>query len=121
MTMPVLYINSIGVLLVVFIVWWFWIAKGKARKLEGSVVEIIVADGVYTPARIEVPLNQLVVLNFIRKDPSPCAEKVIFPGLDKSYDLPVGEVVPVYLSLSEPGDYEFTCQMQMYRGELVAR
>lgn len=121
MAVSLLYTNSIGVLLIIFIAWWFWIAKGKVRKPEDSVVEIIVDDGVYSPARIEIPLNQLVVLNFIRKDPSPCAEKVIFPKLDRSYDLPVDEVVPVYISLSEPGSYEFSCQMQMYRGELVVR
>ncbi|MDH5632340.1 MAG: cupredoxin domain-containing protein [Gammaproteobacteria bacterium] len=114
-------INIIGPALILAIIWWFWIARGKTRKVENNVVEIVVADGVYTPSRIEIPLNQLVVLNFTRKDPSPCAEKVIFSTLEKSHDLPLNETVPVYISLSEPGEHEFTCQMQMYRGSLIAR
>lgn len=121
MTGSLAFINISGMVLILAIIWWFWVARGKIRKAENNVVDIIVADGVYTPSRIEVPLDQLVVLNFTRKDPAPCAEKVIFSSLEKSYELPLNETVPVYISLSEPGEHEFTCQMQMYRGSLVAR
>jgi plastocyanin domain-containing protein len=119
--MNLLYINAAGAFLILAIIWWFWLAKPRAKKAEGNVIDIVVDDGVYTPSRIEVPVNQLVVLKFLRKDPSPCAEKVIFSRLDKSYDLPIDEPVEVYISLPEPGEYEFTCQMQMYRGQLLAR
>lgn len=119
--MSLLYINIAGAVLILTIIWWFWLAKPRARKVEGSVIDIMVDDGVYTPSRIEVPVNQLIVLKFIRKDPSPCAEKVLFSSLGLSYDLPVDTPIEVYVSLPEPGEYEFTCQMQMYRGQLLAR
>jgi plastocyanin domain-containing protein len=84
-------------------------------------IEIIVDNGVYTPARIEVPAGQPVTLRFVRKDPSPCAEKVLFDDLGISADLPLGKPVDVTMTPPRPGEYEFTCQMRMYRGTLVAR
>jgi len=42
--------NIIGILLIVFVVWWFWLGKKtKAVKVTNQVVDIKVADGVYTP------------------------------------------------------------------------
>ena len=79
----------------------------------------MVADGSYSPARIEVPTNKPTTLRFIRKDPSPCAEQVVFHGLDVSADLSLDDPVEVTITVPEQGEYTFTCQMQMYRGTLV--
>jgi len=79
------------------------------------------ADGVYTPARIEVPAGQPVTLRFTRQDPSPCAEKVIFGDLGLSRDLPVGRPQELTFTPVKPGEFEFTCAMGMYRGRLVVR
>jgi len=113
-------INLLGLLLIVLIVWWFWLAKPKAAQAAASgVIEITVADGVYAPARIEVPAGKPVTLRFLRKDPSPCAEKVLFDDLGISRDLPLNEPLDVVLTPGTPGEIEFTCQMRMYRGYLV--
>jgi len=89
--------------------------------MRAGVVEVRVDQGVYTPARIEVPVGRPVSLRFLRLDPSPCAEEVIFHGLGLSATLPVGRTKDVTVTVPAPGEYEFTCQMQMYRGHLVAR
>ena len=114
-------INAAGVALIALIGWWFWLVKPAARRAEGGVIEVLVADGVYTPARIEVSTGQPVRLRFLRKDPSACAEKVVFADLDVSADLPLGESVEVTVVPPRPGEYAFTCQMQMYRGALIVR
>lgn len=36
-------------------------------------------------------------------------------------DLPLNESVEIKLDIPAAGEYEFTCQMQMYRGSLVVR
>ncbi len=116
-------VNLGGVATIGLVVWWFWLA-GARRGAVGEVgepPEIIVEDGVYTPARVEVALGQPVILRFLRKDPSPCAEKVIFSDLNVSSDLAVGKVQEVKLRPSERGEFEFTCQMGMYRGLLIVR
>jgi plastocyanin domain-containing protein len=60
-------------------------------------------------------------LRFLRKDASPCAEKVLFDDLGISADLPVDDTRDVVVAPDQAGEYEFTCQMRMYRGSLVAR
>ncbi|MDH5370781.1 MAG: cupredoxin domain-containing protein, partial [Gammaproteobacteria bacterium] len=71
------------------------------------------------PARIEVKLGEPLKLTFLRKDPSPCAEKVIFDELGLSLDLPVDKKVSVSLKPEKAGEYSFTCQMKMYVGALI--
>lgn len=113
-------INFAGFCVIAFIVWWFWLSKPKAMQVAGSEpIDIIVEGGVYAPAYIEVEAGRLVTLRFMRKDPSPCAEKVLFSDLDIAADLPVGEAVEITLS-PEAGEHEFSCQMRMYRGILFA-
>ena len=120
--MDFILINLSGLALIGLIVWWFWLYRPKAARAAGpQPIEILVADGIYTPARIEVLAGKPVTLRFIRKDPSPCAEKVLFDDLGMSADLPLGEPVDVTVAPPQPGEYEFTCQMKMYRGTLVAR
>ena len=111
--------NLAGVALITGIVWWFWLSKPRAITAMSSVVEVRVADGVYTPASIETRAGSPITLRFLREDPSPCAEKVIFDELGVSADLPVGIPTEVILRPARAGRYTFTCQMQMYRGTLV--
>lgn len=116
-----LWVNLIGVLFIGAIVWWFWLSKPRAKQVQSELVEILVDNGVYTPARIELKAGKPLTLRFLRRDPSPCAEKVIFESLGISSDLSLNESVEIKLDIPAPGEYEFTCQMQMYRGSLVVR
>ncbi len=115
-------VNIAGLVLIGLIVGWFWLYRPKAQRAAGAQpIEILVADGVYTPSRIEVAAGKPVTLRFLRRDPSPCAEKALFDGLGVSVDLPVGKPRDVAVTPPQPGEYEFTCQMRMYRGKLIAR
>jgi len=93
------------------------VLAGQARYDPAQ--RILVDDGVYTPSRIEAPLNQPITLRFLRKDPSPCAEQVVFADFGVSAELPVDEYKDVELVPDKKGEFDFTCQMQMYRGTLV--
>lgn len=114
-------VNLAALALIGLIIWWFWIAKPKMNRAQSGGIDILVDDGVYTPSRIEVPVGKPITLRFLRKDASPCAEKVLFDDLGISADLPVGETREVTVTPDKAGEYEFTCQMRMYRGSLVAR
>lgn len=114
-------VNAAGLVAIGFIVWWFWWSRPVAHRADTAPINITVKDGVYTPARIEVAAGRPVTLRFLRDDPSPCAAKVIFAELGISADLPVGQQVEVRIDPPPPGEYEFTCQMQMYRGRLTVR
>jgi plastocyanin domain-containing protein len=119
--MTTILVNIAGLVLASLIVWWFWLSKPKTKRIANGVIDIIVDAGVYTPARIEVLKGQSVKLRFLRKDPSPCAEKVLFDALGIAADLPIGQPVELTITPPDSGEYAFTCQMQMYRGTLVVR
>ena len=113
-----LVVNLIGVLAIVAIAWWFWWPRHDEAV---AAAEIVVADGVYAPARVAVEAGKPATLVFLRKDPTACAEQVVFPDLGIARDLAVDRRTPVELPPLEPGEYAFTCQMAMYRGQLVVR
>ena len=114
-----MWMNTLGFLLIAFVVWWFFFAKNKITRSDHHGIDIKVENGVYTPARVEIPKNETVTLRFSRADGSPCAATVVFDGLDIEEELPLGQVKTINVTPSQPGSYAFHCQMNMYKGELV--
>lgn len=120
--MSEIVVTVAGLVLIGLIIWWFWFSTPKAAHADASTsVAIAVRDGTYQPAAVEVQAGQAVKLSFTRHDATPCAEKVVFADLDITADLPVGRVQLINIPPLEPGIYEFTCQMGMYRGRLIAK
>lgn len=110
-----------GILLIGFIVAWFWLYRpAAAAPVKEGIVDILVADGVYSPSEVSVPVGRETVLRFLRRDRSPCAATVLIDDLGISAELAVDKPVEVRVRPPRPGRYEFTCQMRMYRGTLVA-
>jgi plastocyanin domain-containing protein len=117
-----IFVTAFGFVLIAFIVWWFWFSTPEAAHANRSMaIDIQVKDGTYQPAVIEVPAGQALSLTFRRHDVTPCAEKVVFGTLGISADLPLGRTYNLNIPALEPGSYEFTCQMGMYRGRLIVK
>jgi len=116
-----LMINILGVLLIVGIVWWFWLYKPAEVEVNSDLSELLVTveNGVYNPARLSIPSGQAVSVKFLRKEASPCAGTVVFADLSISEELPLNKEKIIELPALKPGSYSFTCQMQMYKGELI--
>lgn len=111
-------INIAGVALIGLIVWWFWLYKPSTSSTLKDDTTIEVKDGVYSPSVVQVPANKPVTLRFALKDQSPCAEMLLIPDLDVSEQLKFAEVTKIKLTDLAPGEYDFNCQMKMYRGIL---
>jgi len=114
----------VGLLLVVFIVWFFWLKRAKGARAAmtsgGGYQEVmILVKGGYTPDTIIVNHDKPVRLNFRREETASCSDKVVFADFQKSADLPTGELVAVELMPKEPGEYVFSCPMGMFRGRLI--
>jgi len=116
----ILGVNIAGILLIILIVWWFWLSEPKQiQRAKGDTIDIVVDGGVYQPSTIEANPGQRLQLRFHRKDPNACAEYVIFNELGISEQLPVDRPHTVNLELpNRQGQYEFSCQMGMYRGQI---
>ena len=93
---------------------------GIIRTLAESSSEIqeltINVDGGYEPDRVVVKAGQRVRLNFFRNDPSSCLEKVLLPDFHIAQDLTLNHVTPVEFTPSKPGQYQFSCGMNMFHG-----
>lgn len=103
--------------------WWFMFSKTKSQKasVKQGIQEVdIVVDGGYTPDRIEVTAGEPVKLNFYRQDASSCLEQVLLPDFNKALDLTLNQTTSVEILPKKPGEYTFTCGMNMYRGVVKA-
>jgi plastocyanin domain-containing protein len=101
--------------------WWFLFSQPTTQKAESNqgIQELnITVDGGYEPALIVVKSGQLVRLNFLRKDPNSCLEKVLFPDFQIAQDLPLNQAIKIEFTPKVPGKYSFTCGMNMFRGEI---
>jgi len=101
--------------------WWFLWSQPKSQKSEfqkGIQSLNITVDGGYEPSHLVVQSGQLVRLNFLRKDPNSCLEKVLFPDFQIAQDLPLNQSVKIEFTPKVPGKYSFTCGMNMFRGEI---
>ena len=109
---------------VAWVVWYFWLWKGEAVEARsgrrGAQEVDVTVKGGYQPASIIVAAGRPVRLNFTRREASTCGEEVVLPSFGKRAHLPQDETVTVEVLPAEPGEYEFTCGMNMYRGKLIA-
>ncbi|HXH12167.1 MAG TPA: cupredoxin domain-containing protein [Alphaproteobacteria bacterium] len=80
---------------------------------------LVLVKGGYTPDVIVVERGRPVRLHFRREETAACSEIVVFSDFNKSARLPTGETVAIELLPDKPGEYEFTCQMGMFRGRLI--
>jgi plastocyanin domain-containing protein len=117
----VVLIGGLG--LIVGIAWFFWGPRhGGVRAgvtSSGYQEAMVLVKGGYTPDVIVVQRGKPVRLNFRRDESAACSEMVIFNDFGKSAHLPQGQTVPVEFVPEKAGEYEFGCQMGMFRGKLI--
>ncbi|MBD2240078.1 cupredoxin domain-containing protein [Aulosira sp. FACHB-113] len=105
--------------------WWFLLSKPKSHKAvatDENIQEVTVTvDGGYDPSRIVVQAGKPVQLKFARTDPSSCLEKVLIPDFRIAADLPLNQVTTVEFTPEQPGEYIFTCGMNMFRGAIAVQ
>jgi plastocyanin domain-containing protein len=123
MTMVDILVILGGLVVSAGIAWFFWGPRQggyHAPTTTGGYQEaMILVKGGYTPDVIVVQRGKPVRLNFRREESAACSEMVVFGDFNKSAKLPEGETVPIEFVPDRPGDYEFSCQMGMFRGKLV--
>lgn len=108
-----------GIALIGLELWWFLWSKTKSQQAQTNqgIQEVtITVDGGYEPSRVVVNTGQPVRLNFWRRDPSNCLEKVLLADFHIAQDLDLNRTTPVEFTPEKPGEYPFTCGMNMYRG-----
>lgn len=112
-----------GILAVVWINWYFFLANrtaAQAATQTGGVQEVTIAvKGGYSPAAISARSGQPLRLIFDRQESSGCSEEVVIGQFGIRKFLPAFKQTAVEITPREPGTYEFTCGMGMLRGKLI--
>lgn len=97
---------------------------GAKRKVAAAkhpkTVRVTVDKNGFSPSTIEVEKGYPVTLIFRRADAKNCGNKVVFPSLNITRNLPVGKAVTVKITPDKTGEITFTCGMGMYKGTIVA-
>jgi plastocyanin domain-containing protein len=91
----------------------------RARAPRAVQIRHIRVNGGYQPARMHLAAGRPVRLIFRREETAACSERVVFPDLGISAQLPAFTDVPVELPAAEPGTHPFTCQMGVLKGTLI--
>ncbi len=114
-----------GIGLIAWIVWYFWLYKVEGIAAQTSATGVqeidVTVKGGYQPSIILAKTGQRLRLNFTRREASLCGEEVVLPDFGKRAHLPENQSVALEVTPEKPGEYEFTCGMNMYRGKLVVQ
>lgn len=123
MTWDRIAVDVVGLGLIAFIVWFFWLVKAKGVRAtvasSGYQEQMVLVKGGYTPDVVVVEAGKPVRLNFVRQESASCSERVLLPAFSKSARLPEGQTVPIEFLPKERGEFEFACQMGMFRGKVI--
>lgn len=90
-----------------------------AGETPARQVSIVVIDGSYQPARIEMKEGERLRLVFLRKEHNPCTRELVIPALGIRRELPPDQPVTVEVAGLKPGTHEFHCGMNMVFGQIV--
>jgi plastocyanin domain-containing protein len=125
MTTTQIVVTLLGFGVIAWIVWYFWLWKGETVEATAGaggvqVIDVTVKGG-YQPASITAEAGRPIRLNFTRRESTPCGEEVVLPEFGRRAHLPEDRTIPIEVTPQEPGEYEFTCGMNMYKGKIIVR
>jgi plastocyanin domain-containing protein len=113
-----------GVVLIAAVLWYFFGERQgvAARQSEDGVQEVkITVKGGYSPDVVVVKQGRPVRLDFYRDETSSCSEQVVLGDFGIARDLPAFRTTPVEFTPTQPGEFTWTCGMNMLRGKLVVQ
>lgn len=95
---------------------------GNAKTgLVTDLAGINVSKNGFEPAEISVEKGRPTKIAFTRIDEQNCGSEVVFPKLNVTRKLPVGETVSIEINPADTGEIAFTCGMGMMRGKILVQ
>lgn len=91
----------------------------KRKAAHPKTVRINVTKKGFSPSSISAEQGSPLTLIFRRRSNEGCGNRVVFPSLNISRDLPVGKSVTVKFTPRNTSSISFTCGMGMYKGSIV--
>lgn len=107
---------------ILVVLWYFFWSRGEGVRAEsrGEVQRAqIRVKGAYDPDTVVVEAGRPVRLEFYREETNACSEVLVLPSFGVHRELPAFETTSIEFTPEAPGEYEFTCGMNMMRGRVV--
>ena len=111
-----------GLAAIASVLWYFFgprPAVAAAVNDQGVQAVKVTVKGGYSPDVIVVKQGRPVRLDFYRDESAGCSESLRIPDFGIARDLPPFRTTPVEFTPATPGEFTFTCGMNMLRGRLV--
>ena len=89
-----------------------------AGPVSGS-VDVKADENGFSPSTITLKKGEAATLRFKRTTEETCADKVVFPELKLSKELPLNQVVEIPIDTKEQKTLGFECGMGMYKSKVV--
>lgn len=111
-----------GAGLIGFVLWYFF---GERQAVSAAVAQSgaqeikITVKGGYSPDVVVVRAGKPVRLDFYRDETASCSERVVLGDFGIARDLPAYKTTRVEFMPDKPGEFTFTCGMNMMRGKLI--
>lgn len=93
----------------------------RKKAKHPKTVRITVNKNGFSPSSIMVEEGSPLTLIFKRPKNEGCGNKVVFPSLNITKDLPVGKNVTIKFTPDQTGEISFTCGMGMMKGKIVVQ
>ena len=114
----------VGVIAIAAVLWYFFGEREgvAATTTDAGVQEVkITVKGGYSPDVVVVKQGRPVRLDFYRDETASCSEQVVFGDFGIARDLPAYQTTPVEFTPKQPGEFTWTCGMNMLRGKLIVQ
>ena len=113
----ILFINLVGISLIAFTYWFFFMKKeNDAVDVENDVD--ITVEGGYKPDVIRIKKGKPVTLKFFRKDESSCLEDIVIPDFNVREHLALNKTTNIVINPKKVGEYKISCGMNMFHGKI---
>src|ERR1041385_9061684 len=123
MTTTQIIVTAAGAVAIVWVLWYFLVARGRAvaaRAGAAGVQEVrVVVKGGYTPDTIVVQAGKPVRLQFYRDETADCSERLVFEQFGIDVALPAFQTTSVEFTPEAAGEFPFRCGMNMLKGVVV--
>ena len=94
--------------------------KGETvAAAQGEIKTIQVEPSSYNPDTLQLKAGVPYQLRFVTNNVFSCIRSLVFPELGIRENLPATGEKIIQLPALQPGQYQFTCAMGMYRGTLL--
>jgi len=122
MDAPEIVVVVSGIVLSALILWYFFGPRQgvSARVAAGGIQQVkVLVKGGYSPDVIVVKQGAPVKLDFYRDETASCSEEIVFGDFGIARHLPPFQTTTIEFTPETPGEFTFTCGMNMMRGRLV--